>query len=49
MNHRLLIPNFSKQILVSPLLYLSLYLLVLLCIRSISCGVFHYLVDIVFI
>jgi hypothetical protein len=33
--------NFGKQILVSPLLYLPLYLLVLLCVRFISCGV-HY-------
>jgi hypothetical protein len=46
-NHELVILNFGKQILVSPLLYLSLYLLVLLCFRSISCDVFHCLIDIV--
>jgi hypothetical protein len=41
--------SFGKQIIVSPLLYLLLYLLVLLCFRSISCGVLHCLVDIVYI
>jgi hypothetical protein len=41
--------NFGKQILVSPLLYLPLYLLVLLCFRSISCDVLHCLLDIVYI
>jgi hypothetical protein len=45
----LVILNFDKQILMSPLLYLSLFLLVLLCFRSISCGVLHCLVDIVYI
>jgi hypothetical protein len=33
------IPNFGKQIFVSPLLYLPLYLLVLLFFRFISCYV----------
>jgi hypothetical protein len=45
----LVISNFGKQILVSPLLYLPLYLLVLLCFLSISCDVLHCLVDIVYI
>jgi hypothetical protein len=47
-NHGLVISNFGKQILVSPLLYHMLYLLVLLCFRSISCDVLYYLVDIVY-
>jgi hypothetical protein len=45
----LVIPNFDKQIIVSPLVYLSLYHLVLLCFRIISCGVLYCLVDIVYI
>jgi hypothetical protein len=45
----LVILNFSQQIIVSPLVYFSLYLLVLLCFRVISCGVLYYLVDIVYI
>jgi hypothetical protein len=45
----LVIPNFSKQIIVSLLIYFPLYLLVLLCFRVISCGVLYYLVDIVYI
>jgi hypothetical protein len=45
----LVILNFGKQIIVSPLLYLPLYLLVLLCFRSISCDVLHCLVDIVYV
>jgi hypothetical protein len=45
----LVIPIFGKQILVSPLLYLPLFLLVLLCFHSISCGVLHCLLDIVYI
>jgi hypothetical protein len=48
-NHELMILNFDKQIIVSPLLYLSLYFLVLLCFRSISYDVLHCLVDIVYI
>jgi hypothetical protein len=42
-NHRLVILNFGKQILVSPLLYLPLCLLVLLCFHSISCDVPYFL------
>jgi hypothetical protein len=45
----LVIPNFGKQIIVSSLFYFLLYLLVLLCFRVLSCDVFHYLVDIVYI
>jgi hypothetical protein len=45
----LVIPNVSKQIIVSPLFYFPLYLLVLLCFHVISCDVFHCLVDIVYI
>jgi hypothetical protein len=48
-NHGLVIPNFGKQMLVSPLLYLLLYLLVLLCFCSISCDVLYCLVDVVYI
>jgi hypothetical protein len=43
----LVIPNFDKQTIVSPLVYFPLYLLVLLCFRVISCGVLYCLVDIV--
>jgi hypothetical protein len=43
----LVIPNFGKQIIVSPMVDFPLYLLVLLCFRIISCGVLYYLVDIV--
>jgi hypothetical protein len=46
---RLVIPNFDKQIIVSPLIYFPLYLLVLLCFRFISCDVLHCLIDIVYI
>jgi hypothetical protein len=46
---RLVISNFSKQIIVSPLFYFSLYLLVLLCFRVISYDVLHCLVDIMYI
>jgi hypothetical protein len=45
----LVIPNFSKQIIVSPLFYFPLYLLVLLCFRVISCDVLYGLVNIVYI
>jgi hypothetical protein len=45
----LVIPNFSKQIFVSPLVDFLLYLLVLLCFRIIPCGVLYCLVDIVYI
>jgi hypothetical protein len=45
----LIILNFSKQIIVSPLVDFSLYLLVLLYFRIISCGVLYCLVDIVYI
>jgi hypothetical protein len=45
----LVIPNFGKQISVSPLVDFPLYLLVLLCFRIISCGVLYCLVDIVYI
>jgi hypothetical protein len=45
----LVILNFSKQIIVSPLVYFPLYLLVPLCFRIISCVVLYYLVDIVYI
>jgi hypothetical protein len=45
----LMIPNFSKQIIVSPLVDFLLYLLVLLCFHIISCGVIYCLVDIVYI
>jgi hypothetical protein len=45
----LVILNFGKQIIVSPLVYFPLYLLVLLCFRIISCGVLYCLVDIVYI
>jgi hypothetical protein len=37
----LVIPNFGKQIIVSPLVYFPLYLLVLLCFRIISCIVLY--------
>jgi hypothetical protein len=40
-NHKLVILNFGKQILVSLMLYLLLYLLVLLCFHSISCDVLY--------
>jgi hypothetical protein len=49
MNHELVILNFGKQILMSPLLYLPLYLLVLLCFCSLSCDVLYCLVDIVYV
>jgi hypothetical protein len=45
----LVILNFSKQIIVSPLVDFLLYLLVLLCFLIISCGVLYCLVDIVYI
>jgi hypothetical protein len=45
----LVIPNFDKQIIVSPLIYFLFYILVLLCFRIISCDVLHYLVDIMYI
>jgi hypothetical protein len=45
----LVISNFDKQIIVSPLIDFPLYLLVLLCFRIISCGVLYCLVDIVYI
>jgi hypothetical protein len=45
----LVIPNFGKQIIVSPLVDFPLYLLVLLCFRIISCGVLYCIVDIVHI
>jgi hypothetical protein len=45
----LVIPNFGKQIIVSPLVDFLLYLLVLLCFHIISCGVIYCLVDIVYI
>jgi hypothetical protein len=45
----LMIPNFSKQIIVSPLIDFPLYLLVVLCFRIISCSVLYCLVDIVYI
>jgi hypothetical protein len=45
----LVILNFGKQIIVSPLVDFPLYLLVLLCFRIISCGVLYCLVDIVYI
>jgi hypothetical protein len=46
---RLVIPNFGQQIIMSPLVYFSLYLQVLLCFRVISCGVLYCFVDIVYI
>jgi hypothetical protein len=46
---RLVILNFGKQIIVSPLFYFPFYLLVLLCFHVISCDVLHCLVDIVYI
>jgi hypothetical protein len=46
---RLVILNFGKQIIVSPLVDFPLYLLVLLCFRIISCGVLYCLVDIMYI
>jgi hypothetical protein len=45
----LMILNFGQQIIMSPLVYFSLYLLVLLCFRVISCGVLYCFVDIVYI
>jgi hypothetical protein len=45
----LVILNFGKQIIVSPLVDFMLYLLVLLCFRIISCDVLYCLVDIVYI
>ncbi len=45
----LVILNFGKQIIVSPLVDFPLYLLVLLCFHVISCGVLYCLVDIVYI
>jgi hypothetical protein len=45
----LVILNFGKQIIVSPLIYFLLYLLILLCFHVISCGVLYCLVDIVYI
>jgi hypothetical protein len=46
---RLVIPNFSKQIIVSLLIYFLVYLLVLLCFHIISYGVLYCFVDIVYI
>jgi hypothetical protein len=46
---KLVILNFGKQIIVSPLVYFPLYLLVLLCFRVISCDVLYCLVDIMYI
>jgi hypothetical protein len=45
----LVILNFGQQIIMSPLVYFLLYLLVLVCFRVISYGVFYCLVDIVYI
>jgi hypothetical protein len=45
----LVILNFGKQIIMSPLVDFPLYLLVLLCFHIICCGVLYYLVDIVYI
>jgi hypothetical protein len=45
----LMILNFGKHIIMSPLVDFLLYLLVLLCFRIISCSVPYYLVDIVYI
>jgi hypothetical protein len=45
----LVILNFGQQIIVSLLIYFSLYLLVLLCFRVISCGVLYCFIDIVYI
>jgi hypothetical protein len=45
----LVILNFGQQIIVSPLVHFSLYLLVLLCFRVISCGVLYCFVNIVYI
>jgi hypothetical protein len=45
----LVILNFGKQCIVSPLVDFPLYLLVLLCFRIISCCVLYCLVDIVYI
>jgi hypothetical protein len=46
----LVILNFGKQIIMSFLLvYVSLYFLVQLCFRGISCDVLYCLVDIVYI
>jgi hypothetical protein len=46
---KLVILNFGKQIIVSPLVYFPLYLLVLLCFHVISCDVLYCLVDIMYI
>jgi hypothetical protein len=46
---RMVILNFSQQIIMSPLVFFPLYLLVLLCFRVISCSVLYYLVDIMYI
>jgi hypothetical protein len=45
----LIISNFGKQIIMSLLVYFSLYFLVLLCFHVISCDVLHCLVDIVYV
>jgi hypothetical protein len=45
----LMILNFSKQIIMSLLIYFLIYLLVLLCFRVISCDMLHCLVNIVYI
>jgi hypothetical protein len=45
----LVIPNFDQQIIESPLVYLPLYLLVLLCFCDISFGVLYCFVDILYI
>jgi hypothetical protein len=45
----LVILNFGKQIIVSPLFYFPPYLLVLFCFYVICCYVLHCLIDIVYI
>jgi hypothetical protein len=45
----LVILNFSKQIIMSLLIYFLIYLLVLLCFRVISCDMLHCIVNIVYI
>jgi hypothetical protein len=45
----LMILNFSKQIIMSLLIYFLIYLLILLCFRVIFCDMLHCLVNIVYI
>jgi hypothetical protein len=45
----LVILNFDKQIIVSLLIYFSLYLLILLCFHVIFCDVLQCLIDIMYI